>query len=109
MLFIDRNEPIASRITQILTIINKKGKLNSWCSMAKWGYLRRAYAIKEYAYMRQTEAENTLDRTEEDADKLSAVIDDIKMILEMAEDCDDYRTAKQCRAFLNEFNERSNK
>lgn len=60
----------------------------------KWCYLRRAYAIAEYAYLRQTEAENKSDRTPQEADSLPQVIDDIKMVLEMAEDTDDKHTTK---------------
>jgi len=76
--------------------------------VAKWGYLARAYAIKEYAYMRATQAENgeiLNGRTEAEADTLPEVIEDIEAILEMAEDCDDKATAKQCRKFLLDFKE----
>ena len=72
--------------------------------MAKWGYLARAYAIKEYAYLRTTEAENLDHRTDEEADTLSAVINDIKTVLEMAEDNDDRSTIRQCKNFLRDFN-----
>ncbi len=72
--------------------------------MAKWGYLARAYAIKEYAYLRTTEAENLDHRTDEEADTLSEVINDIKTVLEMAEDNDDRHTIRQCKNFLRDFN-----
>lgn len=39
--------------------------------MAKWSYLARAYAIKEYAYLRATESENLNHRTDEEANALS--------------------------------------
>lgn len=82
--------------------------------MAKWGYLARAYAINDYAYMRATEAENSAEangRTEEQADRIEDVRDDIKIILEMAEDNfittsdtpDEYRTIRQCKKWLRDF------
>ena len=57
--------------------------------MAKWGYLARAYAIDDYAYLRATEAENSDEangRTSAEADRIEDVIEDIKIVLEMAED-----------------------
>lgn len=78
--------------------------------MAKWGYLRRAYAIKEYAYLRQTEAENPQDARDENvADSLPEVIKDLQIVMEMAEEnlYDDYpynyRTIKQCKKFFADF------
>ena len=82
--------------------------------MAKWGYLARAYAISEYAYMRSIEAENTPDangRTEAQADQIDEVRNDIEIILEMAEDNFitvsetpyEYRTIRQCRKWLSDF------
>lgn len=71
--------------------------------MAKWGYLARAYAIKEYAYLRTTEAENSEHRTDEQANTLNEVINDIKIVLEIAEDNDDLSTIRQCRNFLRDF------
>lgn len=78
--------------------------------MAKWGYLARAYAIKEYAYLRQTELENPEDaRDTKVADSLPEVIKDLQIIMEMAEDNlhDDYlynyRTIKQCKKFFADF------
>ena len=80
----------------------------------KWGYLRRAYAISDYAYMRQIEAENTPeqnDRTDAEADALEEVRRDIKIVLEIAEDNfvtvrdtpDEYRTIRQCKKWLADF------
>ena len=71
--------------------------------MAKWSYLARAYAIKEYAYLRATESENLNHRTDEKANTLSEVINDIKTVLEMAEDNDDRSTIRQCKNFLRDF------
>ena len=82
--------------------------------MAKWGYLARAYAINDYAYMRETEAENSVeqnDRTEEQADRIEDVREDIRIILEMAEDNfvtvaetpREYRTIRQCKKWLKDF------
>lgn len=84
--------------------------------MAKWGYLARAYAIKEYAYYREIqeyEKEGYASQHEMDAalDQLDEVVDAIKFILEMAESvCDsakcfpyEYRTIQQCRRFLKDF------
>ena len=82
--------------------------------MAKWGYLRRAYAIDYYAYMRATESDNSpelKDRTEEEADTLDQVKKDIKIILEMVEDTYisaretpyEYGTIKQCKKWLKDF------
>ena len=72
-----------------------------------WGYLRRAYAISDFAYMKQCEAEmnEPVDET------LSAVTEDIKIVLEMAIDTcisaretpEEYRTIRQCRKWLNDF------
>lgn len=70
-----------------------------------WGYLARAYAIKEFAYMKATEADNG----DEIDESLDAVRNDIEIILEMAEDnlYDDYqynyRTIKQCKKWLKDF------
>ena len=86
--------------------------------MAKWGYLRRAYAISEYAYMRSIqdytqEGGKYASQAEMDAelDKLPCVVADVKDILEMAtEQLDDptehaaaYRTVKQYKKFLADF------
>lgn len=86
--------------------------------MAKWGYLRRAYAIKEYAYYRSIqdytqEGGKYASQQEMDAelDKLPCVVADVKDILEMAtERLDDptehaaaYRTVRQCKKFLADF------
>ena len=82
--------------------------------MAKWGYLARAYAINDYAYMRETEAENSPeqnDRTDEEADRIEEVRKDIRIILEMAEDNfitvaetpDEYRTIRKCKKWLKDF------
>lgn len=86
--------------------------------MAKWGYLRRAYAISEYAYMRSIqdytqEGGKYASQQEMDAelDKLPHVIKDVKDVLQMAtEQLDDptehaaaYRTIKQCEKFLADF------
>lgn len=86
--------------------------------MAKWGYLRRAYAIKEYAYYRSIqdytqEGGKYASQQEMDAelDKLPCVVADVKDILEMAtEQLDDptehaaaYRTVRQCKKFLADF------
>ncbi len=79
--------------------------------MAKWGYLARAYAIKEYSCLRQTEAENQDARPDEVADSLSEVIEDVKCVLEMAEDNfsswadtpEEGRTIRQCKKFLTDF------
>ncbi len=79
--------------------------------MAKWNYLRRAYAIKEYAYLRETEAENEDCRSAEVADSIEEVRSDIKYILEMNESCfstarDDpyeYNTIRQCKRWLKDF------
>lgn len=76
--------------------------------MAKRGYLARAYAIEEYAYYR------SIQEGEDDTatnDTLPIVIQDIKDILEIAEDNyesiketpDEYRTIKQCKKFLADF------
>lgn len=80
----------------------------------KWDYLRRAYAISDYAYMRQTEAENTPEengRTDAEADTLPEVRRDIKIVLEIAEDNfvtvrdtpEEYRTIRQCKKWLADF------
>lgn len=86
--------------------------------MAKWGYLRRAYAIKEYAYYRSIqdytqEGGKYASQQEMDAelDKLPCVVEDVKDILEMAtEQLDDstehaaaYRTVRKCKKFLADF------
>lgn len=71
--------------------------------MGKWGYLARAYAIKEYAELRCIEAENVRDRTDEQADTITEVLNDIEIVLEIAEDNEDKRTIKQCRKFLDDF------
>lgn len=76
-----------------------------------WGYLARAYAIQDYADMRATEAENEDARSDEEADKNEAVKDDIKIVLEMAEDNfssvketpEEYRTIRQCKKWLKDF------
>ena len=75
--------------------------------MAKWNYLRRAYAISDFAYMKVCEAEMN-DPIDE---SISAVANDIRVILEMAEDSfitvaetpDEYRTIRQCRKWLQDF------
>ena len=80
----------------------------------RWGYLARAYEIKEYAYMRHNESENTPeenDRTEEEADAFEQVKADIEDLLEMADDNYisaretpyEYRTIKQCKKWLKDF------
>lgn len=80
----------------------------------KWDYLRRAYAISDYAYMRQTEVENTPEengRTDAEADTLPEVRRDIKIVLEIAEDNfvtvrdtpEEYRTIRQCKKWLADF------
>ena len=80
----------------------------------KWDYLRRAYAISDYAYMRQTEAENSPcenDRTDAEADTFEQVKRDIEIVLEMAEDNfitardtpEEYRTIRKCRKWLADF------
>lgn len=84
--------------------------------MAKWDYLRRAYAIKEYAYMRSIQFENYSTPEEEakgeaELNTLPEVISDIENILEMAEDNfesaretpDEYKTIRQCKKFLADF------
>ena len=79
--------------------------------MAKWDYLRRAYAIKEYAYLRQTEVENDDHRSKEEANTLEAVTEDIRYILEMnesvfssaREDPYEYKTIRQCKRWLKDF------
>lgn len=86
--------------------------------MAKWGYLRRAYAIKEYAYYRSIqdytqEGGKYASQQEMDAelDKLPCVVADVKDVLQMAtEQLDDstehaaaYRTVRQCKKFLADF------
>ena len=87
--------------------------------MAKWGYLARAYAIKEYAYMRSIQHENdptaegfnSYEEMDAEFNKLPNVIEDIENILEMAKDNLDndgeyqynYRTIKQCEKFLSDF------
>lgn len=81
--------------------------------MSKWGYLARAYAIKEFAYMKATEAENPEDGPVDEG--ITAVINDIKIILEMAEDNyisaketpEEYRTIKQCKKWLHDFKQRA--
>lgn len=75
--------------------------------MAKWGYLARAYAIDEYAYMKQSEAEMgyVIDES------IDAVIRDIEIVLEIAEDNFvtvaetpyEYRTIRQCKKWLADF------
>lgn len=71
--------------------------------MAKWGYLARAYAIGEFAYMRECEHE----MHEKPDDSLPAVARDIEIVLEIAEDNDDKRTIEQCRKWLKDFNGRN--
>ena len=75
--------------------------------MAKWGYLARAYNIEDFRYMRECEFENgdIID------DSLEAVIEDIKIVLEMNEDSyisaketpDEYRQIRQCKNWLRDF------
>ena len=75
--------------------------------MAKWDYLRRAYAIKEYAYLREIDEE----RTSEEADSIEAVRSDIRYILGMnesvfstaREDPYEYRIIRQCKRWLKDF------
>lgn len=76
----------------------------------KWSYLRRAYAIKEYAYLRANEAANRETcRSEELANSLTEVLSDLHDIYEMAQDsleCDyqyNYRTIRQCEKFFKDF------
>ena len=71
-----------------------------------WGYLARAYAIKEYAYLRQCEAENDRDRTDKEADSIAEVKRDIDIVLEIAEDNDDYQTIRQCKRWLKDYREK---
>lgn len=74
--------------------------------MAKWGYLARAYAIKEYAYYRSLP-----ENTRKELDTLPEVICDIENILDMAEDNFENwrdtpyegRTIRQCKKFLADF------
>lgn len=75
--------------------------------MAKWGFLARAYAIGDYAYMKQCESE----MNEVIDESIDAVANDIKIILEMAEDNfitvtetpNEYRTIRQCKKWLSDF------
>lgn len=75
--------------------------------MARWGYLARAYAIKEYAYMKACESE----MNEAIDESISAVANDIRIVLEMAEDNFvsaaetpyEYRTIRQCKKWLSDF------
>ena len=75
--------------------------------MAKWGYLAKAYAISDFAYMKQCEAE----MNEPIDESLSAVAKDIEIVLEMAEDNfitvaetpEEYRTIRQCKKWLRDF------
>lgn len=75
--------------------------------MAKWGFLARAYAIGDYAYMKQCEAE----MNEVIDESIDAVANDIKIVLEMAEDNfmtatetpHEYRTIRQCKKWLSDF------
>ena len=72
-----------------------------------WGWLARAYAIEEFAYMKATEADNG-DEVDESFD---TVVGDVEIILEMAEDTfisaretpTEYRTIRQCRKWLKDF------
>ena len=72
-----------------------------------WGYLARAYAIKEFAYMRANDADNG----DEIDESMESVTNYIEFILGMAEsnlsfsDVDPYdrRTATQCRKWLKDF------
>lgn len=78
-----------------------------------WGYLARAYAIAEYAYLRATETEpgNIRWRTDKEADTIESVRDDIKYVLELAEEGyisaketpDEYKTIRQCKRWLKDF------
>ena len=75
--------------------------------MAKWGFLARAYAISDFAYMKQCEEE----MNEPIDESLPAVTDDIRIVLEMAEDnfitvaetLEEYRTIRQCKKWLKDF------
>ena len=75
--------------------------------MAKWGFLARAYAIGDYAYMKQCESE----MNEVIDESIDAVANDIKIVLEMAEDNfitvtetpHEYRTIRQCKKWLLDF------
>ena len=82
--------------------------------MAKWGYLARANAILEYAYMKYSDAQEGDDPIDE---SFEAVAKDIKYILNMAEDTYisaretpyEYRTIKQCKKWLKDFGNGTNK
>ena len=64
-----------------------------------WGWLARAYAIKEFAYMKQCEAESD-DVVDE---SFETVKNDIRYVLEVAVDNDDRGTIRQCRKWLKDF------
>lgn len=64
-----------------------------------WGWLARAYAIKEFAYMKQSEAESD-DVVDE---SFETVKNDIRYVLEVAVDNDDRGTIRQCRKWINDF------
>ena len=64
-----------------------------------WGWLARAYAIKEFAYMKQCEAESD-DVVDE---SFEAVKNDIRYVLEVAVDNDDHGTIRQCQKWLRDF------
>ena len=81
--------------------------------MAKWGYLARAYNIEDFCYMRECEVDNgdTID------DSLEAVVEDIKMVLEINEDNyisvketpGEYRQIRKCKKWLRDFGKGVNK
>ena len=64
-----------------------------------WGWLARAYAIKEFAYMKQCEAE--MDDAVDESFK--TVEDDIRYVLNVAIDNGDRGTIRQCRKWINDF------
>ena len=64
-----------------------------------WGWLARAYAIKEFAYMKQCEAESD-DVVDE---SFETVKNDIRYVLGVAIDNDDRGTIRQCRKWINDF------
>lgn len=71
--------------------------------MGKWSWKARAAAIEEFAEAMTLDGWPSWDDL-----TLEYCIDEMKMILEMAEDVDedvyDKRTAKQVRKFLADFN-----
>lgn len=76
-----------------------------------WGYLARAYAIKDYVDLRVADAESLSPTPDEIADSFDEVLDDIKIVLEIAEDNfisvketpHEYQTIRQCKKWLRDF------